>query len=137
MEGERLVELRDVEAQLGRLLQAIKLGGALPSIVSGVKTLERRREALLRPVRPPVVVPGVTMHELRAVLDDWRAMFQQNLVIARQVLRTLLTERVIFTPRLEDGRVCYEMRALCSLDRFSIGYSHHKRWWPQGDSNPR
>jgi len=40
-------------------------------------------------------------NDLRARLDDWRGLLRRHVPQARQILRKLLVDRVVFTPRTD------------------------------------
>ena len=48
-------------------------------------------------------------------------MFEGNVTIARQILRTVLTERVTFTPLIDGERRAYEIRARLFTGRIYSG----------------
>lgn len=70
----------------------MKLGGALPSLVTELQAVERRRAEIQRTLNPMAAMP-TDAAKLRTMLADWRALFRDNVRIARQILRTLFTDR--------------------------------------------
>ena len=106
LEGLR-AEVARVAAQLGRLTEAVVLGGDLPTLVAEMKTLEQRRAALHGEIQRLEQGDGrraadllADESELLLRLADWRALFRRHLGEARQMLGQLLVGRVIFTPRV-------------------------------------
>ena len=60
-------------------------------------------------------------NNLRAKLSDWRALLTRNVGAARQALRGLVPERLIFTPKEQDGERVYEFSGVAVLDRILNG----------------
>jgi len=119
-----LAEQRQLEAELGRLTDAIVSGGgALPTLTAAIKTREarlaevRRDLATLGKVRE-LDAPGLEAlrADLRARLTDWRGLLRRQPTQGRQILRKLLVGRLTLTPRTtESGRAyAYEGEATVS-----------------------
>src|SRR5262249_5194576 len=107
--GERLHrELATVERELENLGRAIATTGALPSLVAQVQAREQQRERLrhdLAGLDQMAQVASLDLarleREVRAVLDDWRALLLGHVAQARQILRKLVDGRLRFRP---EGR---------------------------------
>jgi hypothetical protein len=85
--------------------EAIADGGDLPSLVSKLKEMERRRDAIRaeQAAAQPLPMPP------RAVIDDrlaeWRRLLRESVPTGRAVLERLLVDRIVFTPVGADVRV--------------------------------
>jgi hypothetical protein len=138
-------ELSSVTAKLGRLTQAVVLGGDLPTLVAEMKALDRRRAYLETEVLSLDHVGPLSATDLHVLepellrrLDDWQAMFRRHVMEARQMLATILTGRVIFTPRATGAAWEVEYAAECSLGKLFSGVlgpkavvaptGYHRRW---------
>jgi hypothetical protein len=99
-----------IRQELGRLAAAIAGGAALSSVMDALRERERRRDAIAnelaalrtdaaRDLRQLADVES----EIRGQLDDWRGMLGDDTAGARQMLRTLLPGRLVFTP--QEGAV--------------------------------
>jgi hypothetical protein len=77
--------------------------------VQAIKGRERQREALARDLlaldRPcPVSADAARLRgELRAKLADWRAMLRSHVPQARQMIRKLVVDRIVFTAEPEGA----------------------------------
>ena len=67
--------------------------------------------------------------DLRARLDDWRGLLRRHVPQARQILRKLLVDRVVFTPRTDH----YEFVGPWTLGKLVSGVVD----LPQGMASPR
>lgn len=113
-------ELRELVTAIGRLTAAIRLGGALPSLVAELQAAERRRAIVEQALRPMAPVPASALARVPALLEDWRGLFRRQVPFARQALRVLFDGgRAVFTPQ-EGGQVV-EGVAMCTLDRLFTG----------------
>ena len=114
-------ELRELVIAMGRLTAAIRLSGALPSLVAELQSAERRRAVVEQALRPMVPVPAAALARVPALLEDWRGLFRHQVPFARQALRLLFDGgRAVFTP--QDGdQVVVEGVATCTLDRLING----------------
>jgi hypothetical protein len=91
--------------------------------------------------------------QLRARLDDWRSLLTRHVGVARQILKKLIPERLVFTPHVEGdarsytfagmGRLDQLLQGLVALPTVGSGRVTAERdtvvrqgWWPQRDSNP-
>ena len=68
-------------------------------------------------------------NDLRARLDDWRALLCRHVPQARQILRKLLVDRVVFTPRTDH----YTFVGPWTLGKLVSGVVD----LPQGMASPR
>jgi site-specific DNA recombinase len=112
-------ELADVDARIGRLTEAIQLGGALAPLVADLKTLTKRREQLVARSngasgqRIEIADLLALEVELRGYLAQWTEMLHRHAQQARQMLRKLIDGRILVHPR--DGEAELEFR--CNLGR--------------------
>ena len=78
-------------------------GRRSPTLVQAIKDRERQRESLARDLlaleRPrPLSSDAARLRaELRAKLADWRSMLRAHVPQARQMIRKLVVDRVLFT----------------------------------------
>jgi hypothetical protein len=121
-------ELSRVTAQLGRLTQAVVLGGDLPTLVAEMKALEHRRAFLEADLKRLEQVRRLSATDLQALepklldrLEDWRGLFRRHLLEARQMLGKILIGRVTFTPSALCAEWEVEYAAECSLGRLVSG----------------
>jgi Recombinase zinc beta ribbon domain len=100
-------ELAGLDAEVGRLAEAIARGGDLPALVALLEERERRRArvraALAAAGRTQATRGDVgdlrhTLDVMRAALTDWQGMLRQEPPEARRALRALLAGRLVFTP---------------------------------------
>jgi site-specific DNA recombinase len=106
-------ELRQVEQEMARLMTLAKMAGPLKPLAEELRTLERRRVQLEQAQRPVVLPPAVDLDRLRALLAEWRERIRSEMPIARQMLRVLFPDRIVFTPDAEQQTV--ELRAQCAV----------------------
>jgi site-specific DNA recombinase len=109
-----LAELERLEAELRRYAEAIGAGEPLPAILEAMRTRERRRQAAQAelsalPVaerRAPAVAAPDVYRRLSSQLTDWQGLLDRHPARARdEVIRPLLTGRLVLTPRLiDEGR---------------------------------
>ena len=76
-------ELRAVETELANLTSTVRAAGPLPSVVSALKAAEERKVTLQRTLRP-TRDNSMNAARLQKLIDDWRAMFRDNVAITRQ-----------------------------------------------------
>jgi signal transduction histidine kinase len=134
-------ELAEVDVQLGRLTEAIVLGGNLPTLIERMKALERRRGQVASQLddlgRVAPVTPG-DLHaferEIQERLGDWRGLLRRNPQQTRQMLTKLLSASLKFTPHVEGEERWYDFAADCTLGNVVGGALHLTQWWPQRDS---
>jgi hypothetical protein len=122
-------ELRQIEAELANLLKTAKAVGPLPALVAEMHAAEQRRAGIQRALKPTPSIPTTDAATVRALLADWRTLFQapENITLARQVLRQLFTERATWTPQIDGAERFYHFRAACSLGK--VGGSVCHKWW--------
>ena len=77
-------------------------------------------EVVLDPTVPRRYLRRVEQ-DLRAKLADWRGPLSRNVAQARQALRSLVPERLTFTPKNEGGERFYVFEGMAVLDRFLAG----------------
>jgi hypothetical protein len=77
---------------------------------------------------------GLT-HELRQRLTDWRSLLDAEPVKARQIVRKLVDERIVFEP--DPTRRLYTFKGQAAYGRLLTGTVLQKEWCPRGDSNTR
>jgi hypothetical protein len=145
--GDIAQQRTTIEAELRRLTSEIDvLYGHLASGLASVRDqiLEReRRQADLRghldrldalAKLPTLDRTGLT-HELRQRLTDWRALLDAEPVKARQTVRKLVPERIVFTP--DPTQRLYTFKGQAAYGRLLTGTVLQNGWCPRGDSNTR
>ena len=114
---------------------AVTAGGPLKTLVSAIKTAERQADQIefelgrLDGQDPLSCLDRERIsNELRARLDDWRGLLRRHVPQARQILRKLLVDRVVFTPRTDH----YEFVGPWTLGKLVSGVVD----LPQGVASP-
>ena len=99
------VEQRRLRDELARLTSALASGGALTSLLAAIREREARLEEVTAAIQRlntaacAFDVPlDVVMPEVRHRLQDWRSVLVEESPQARQMLRSLLRGRLVFTP---------------------------------------
>lgn len=118
-------ELQRIEAELARYAEAIALGGPLPTILDAVKARENRRRDLkaqlehldgLQHANVPRS-PAEIMRKISRRLTEWSGLLGRQPAQARQLLKKLLTRRLVLNPKITpDGRY-YEVVGQASYGR--------------------
>ena len=111
-------------------------GRGATTLVQAMKDRERRRDALQRDLaaldRPRNAPTGADA--IRALLHErlaeWRSLLRKHAPVARQMLRKLMTDRIVFTPQPETRS--YRFSIPGDLSRFFNGLV-----CPQGMAFPR
>jgi site-specific DNA recombinase len=128
-EGQRAdrnirVELEAVEAELRRLVGAIAGGASdLGTITAAIREREARAGRLRAELKAATAKPKSWsaadrrryQAELRGRLNDWRRLMAGNVAEARQVLRLLLTDKVVCRPLREKRTPRYALDGAFSL----------------------
>ncbi len=104
------VELAEIAEKVRRLTEAIETGGAdLEAVVSALKARQKRQRELqgaLAELESAASSGGGDAaeieRELRRYLADWQGLLRGQPIQARQMIRKLLTGRLIFTPDEDD-----------------------------------
>ena len=114
------LERKDAEKRIERLVAALSsVGGEVASLVSKVRELEARREAIdeeLRTLRPiPRLAPAV----IESRLAEWRQKLRGSTTQGRTVLQRVLRGRLTFTPS-PDG-AGYDFSGPTRFDRLFTG----------------
>src|SRR5262249_23332559 len=103
-----------IRTELGRLTSALAAGGHLASLVSAVRDREQRLTTIDAELGradeeiSALDVPlAVVMSDVRSRLEDWRQVLSEESAQARQMPRTLLRGRIVFTPDIEHQACDY------------------------------
>jgi hypothetical protein len=142
-EGEALRrELAGLDADLGRLGEAISAAGAVPTLLATVKAKEARRtqitEALARldaRVHVAQVDLKVIGRDIQARLDDWRGLLTRHPTQARQILRKLLETPLVCDPIPGERRAC-RFKGEATIAKLvsglvGVGETGQQTWRPQ------
>jgi len=124
-------DLARLDAEVGRLVNAIAAGGELAALMAALHDRERRRAQLRMELatldraskRDDGVGPGL-LDQLREQLADWQGMLRQEMGPARQALKSLLAGRLIFTPHERDGERYYAFEGPGTVSRIIAGLTH-------------
>ena len=126
---------KKLDRELARLTAALIVGGPLKTLVSAIKTAERQADQIelelgsLDGQDPLSCLDRERIsNDLRARLDDWRGLLRRHVPQARQILRKLLVDRVVFTPRTDH----YEFVGPWTLGKLVSGVVD----LPQGMASP-
>ena len=100
------------------IVEAIALGGHVPALVARLHSVEQQRQDLLRQQEAqdverttPRVDWRLVERQAQRLLKDWRALLTRHAPEARQVLRELLLEPLMFTPILEENQRGFRFEA--------------------------
>src|SRR5262249_27477304 len=124
---ERLLfEVRRLESELARLVDAITGGGELPALLTAVKEREAQRAqceqqlAALDSTRRLSRIDRARLdRQVRETLTDWQGLLTKHTVPAREILRTVLAGRLIFTPA--PAELAYSFSGEASIGRLLAG----------------
>jgi hypothetical protein len=82
------------------------------------QALTRELAALEQPDPTAVLLdPRAVRRELRAYLDDWRALASGNVAETRGLLETVLRDRIVWRPTTFKGAAAYELKMPIAFDR--------------------
>jgi hypothetical protein len=105
-------EAERLRLELSRLSAALADGAALSSVLQAIRDREARiatigaeLATLQQDDRQALAAFADVLPEVRQRLTDWRAILSEETGQARQMLRTLLEGRLVFTPRPEAVEV--------------------------------
>src|SRR3989442_16008319 len=123
---EILREMRRLDGELSRLTAAVASGGDLPAILAALKERQAQRERCERALIELDATARIGQRELsrlereiRHRLADWRSMLRREIPQAREILRNLIIDRIVFTPRPETR--LYEFSGRGALGRLLAG----------------
>jgi hypothetical protein len=118
-------DLAVLDQELARFTSAVAQGGDLPALVEAIKVREERKRRLQEELagleglqRVASIDLGQLQSELQARLSDWQDLLNRQVPVARQIIKKLLTGRIIFRQR-EDGT--YEFSGQATLGRIIAG----------------
>ena len=104
---------RKIEQELTHLTAAVATGGPINTLVSAIKTAEIKRGQIddqLSGLDGRLQIASLDRErierDLRKRLNDWRSLLRRHVPQARQILRKLLTDRVVFSP--QDDHYTFE-----------------------------
>ncbi len=118
-----------LENELERLLDVIVSGGggASPTLAKAVREREEQRARLQADLQALGNHPecdidaAATRREIFGRLRNWQAVAKRHLPEARQLLREVLADRLVFTPAILDKATQWEFRGPASLGRLIEG----------------
>lgn len=106
-------DLARLDREVTNLTAAIAAGKPLESLLAALQARERERThvraalAEIEHARGAERAPRATLAALRAAAADLRGTLRGAIGPARQVLRSLLAARLVFTPQEQPGVACY------------------------------
>jgi site-specific DNA recombinase len=110
-------EAERLQVELARLTAALATGAALPSVLDAIREREDRRQVIAGELAGLHENGAALADDLQAVLpaarkrlEDWRSILAEETARARQMLRTLLTGCLVFTPQPEAHAVLFRGR---------------------------
>lgn len=123
---QQRAELAALEAECGRLVQAIAAGGNLPMLVESLQTRQTRLEALRVSISRlsesgPKMDARSLERTIRAKLADWRRLLTTQVQSGRALLREILDGPIQFTPMEQGGRRGYRFRGEVALSTLLAG----------------
>ena len=99
---------RKIEQELAHLTAAVAVGGPVSTLVSAIKAAEVQRGQIddqLSGLDGRLQIASLDRErierDLRKRLNDWRSLLRRHVPQARQILRKLLTDRVVFSPQAD------------------------------------
>ena len=121
-------KLTSLDAEVGRLAEAIAAGGELPALVAALQERERHRTqlraelaALQRSRKPRTHDQRQVLDLLRDALAQWRTTLRQEIPQARKTLSALLAGRLVFTPHEREGERFYAFEGPGTVSKIIAG----------------
>src|SRR5262249_24999326 len=118
-------DLAVLDQELARFAAAVAQGGDLPALVDAIKVREQRKRQLQEELagldglqRVADIDLQQLQSELQARLADWQGLLTRQVPVARQIIKKLLSGRLVFRRR-EDGS--YEFSGQATLGRVIAG----------------
>ena len=118
-------ELRTVETQISRYVDAIGRGGDIPELASALKRSQTRRAELNQAVaalerqQEQLKASGLRA-DVEHRVQEWRDLMMRHVPQARQILRKLKVA-IQFEPIENDERVGYRFRGTASITGLLAG----------------
>ncbi len=118
-------ELANLEAEIGRLVEALASGGDMVPVLDALKARQARREALQRTIMASTTVKSPLDRKAieRLVLErliEWRALLMSSVADGRQLFRETLSGPIRFTPEKGDELI-YRFEGEVQLGRLFSG----------------
>ncbi len=136
-------ELHRIDGELAHYAEAIATAGQLEAILAAMTARESRKthlraelEKLTGRAKAASLDATRLRLSLRERLTDWQGLLRRQPTEARQILRKLLTGRLVFTSREDANGPYYEFVGKGSISEIVSGVVLPKDWWPQRDSDP-
>jgi hypothetical protein len=118
-------ELRSVESQIPRYVEAIGRGGDVPELASALKRSQARRSELTQTIaalerqREQLKQTGLR-EDIEKRVGDWRALMLRHMAQARQILRKMKVA-IRFEPIEHEGEVGYRFHGTASISGLLAG----------------
>lgn len=128
------------DAKIARYTAAVDQAPDLPSVLEALRGLQRQRTDLqaegayrrgLSQSAERFDRGGLTA-EIRAWLEDWQGLLEEEAAQARQVLRKVFVGRLMWTPRVEAESTWYDYAVQTSYSRILAGIVGVKGMVPPG-----
>jgi site-specific DNA recombinase len=114
-------ELQRVEAELGRLTEAIATGGQMAPLLAAVQARQTRRDELRAGIAAAGAPAGIDRRTIekrvRAKLADWRRLLTSSIEDGRNLLRQVLGGPLRFVPEKKQ----YRFEGVAAIDRLLSG----------------
>jgi site-specific DNA recombinase len=117
-------ELDDLDARLGRLVQALVNGGPMETVVAQIKVEEEQKRALTAEYEaldtasaPEAFDYATVVRELRERTADVQAVLRRQTAQARQMLRKLLDGKIAVEPVTVEGQRGFRLSGRLNVGR--------------------
>jgi site-specific DNA recombinase len=118
-------ERQRLDAEIERLAEAIAVGGELSPLVERLGQRQGRRETIESDLgalsEPPLIDERILERAVRARLSDWRGLLTRQTTHGRDLLRTVLTGPIVFTPVRTREERGYRFRGEASMGQLLAG----------------
>ena len=119
-------ELRKLDEQQGRYVAAIAQAGEIDALVIALKTCDQDRQRVQRELAALDGMDRLSTFDVKRIerdlvnrLAEWRGLLKRQTPLARQVLSKLLADKIVWTPRKDEG--LYEFAGRARFDRTLAG----------------
>ena len=129
IDGKRnalLADLKKLDEQQSRYVAAIAQAGEMDALVVALKTCEVDRQRVRRELAALDGLDRLSTFDAKRIqrdlvsrVQEWRGLLTRQTPIARQVLSSLLAEKIAWTPRKEEK--LYEFTGRAKFDRILAG----------------
>ena len=138
---ERQIErqLKKIDTELANLVAAVAAGGNAGLLVQAIKDKESEKGRLNADLQALIVArqaaptdPAAVRGKLEKIVADWRGCLQKRPQQARDRLKTLIVDRIVFTPREDERGRFYELNGVGTVEPILRGLAPHNVASPTG-----